>query len=179
MVGSIYGDEDAHARHGGTHAGSGGEEQGSNPGPGQNPSEGAPAGPYMQKCFLGAISSFKTPELLNDNNWVSWKGQIWPMLELNEVWTHCEGPSIVPPPDDEHRMEWDTTEQVACILISNNLLGLQFVHVMQAMTIKQMWENLKSVHEHKGKQSITALRRTLYQTQAKDGDDIVTHLTTM
>ena len=67
-----------------------------------------PAGPYMQKCFLCAISSFKMPELLNDNNWVSWKGQIWPMLELNEVWTHCEGLSIVPPPNDDCRAEWDT-----------------------------------------------------------------------
>jgi len=45
-----------------------------------------PAGPYMEKHFLGAISSFKTLEPLGDDNWVaSWKGQNWPTLELNEV----------------------------------------------------------------------------------------------
>ena len=173
MTDSIYGDEGTHAGHSGAHARNSGDEQSPNPG------EGVPAGLYMQKRFLSAISSFKTPEPLNDDNWVSWKGQIWPMLELNEVWTHCEGPSIAPPPDNEHRKEWDTAEWVAHILISNNLSGPQFVHVTQATTIKQMWENLKSVHEHKGKQSITALRRTLYQTWAKDGDNIIAHLTKM
>lgn len=76
-------------------------------------------------------------------------------------------------------MEWDTAEWVACILISNNLSASQFVHVMQATTVKQMWENLKLVHEHKGKQSIPVLRRTMYQMWAKDGDNIVTHLTNM
>ena len=78
-----------------------------------------------------------------------------------------------------HRVMTDTAEWVAHILISNNLSASQFIHVMQAMTIKQMWENLKSVHEHKGKQSITVLRHTMYQTWAKDGDDIVAHLTNM
>ena len=119
MTDSIYRDEGTHTGHGDVHAGNPGDELSPNPG------EGAPAGPYMQKHFLGAISSFKTPELLNNDNWVSWKGQIWPMLELNEVWTHCEGPSIVLPPDNEHHMEWDTAEWVVCILISNNFLGPQ------------------------------------------------------
>ena len=94
MADSLYGDKDAHAGHGVPHVGSGGEEQSSNPGPSQNSGKTMPAGPYMQKCFLSAISSFKTPEPLNDDNWVSWKGQIWPMLELNKVWTHCEGPPL-------------------------------------------------------------------------------------
>jgi len=62
---------------------------------------GAPIGPYMDKRFLGAISSFKTPEPLNDENWVAWKGQISLMLKLNQVWKHCEGPEVVPDLDDE------------------------------------------------------------------------------
>ena len=99
MTDSIYGDEGACAGHGGVNTGNPGDEQSPNPG------EGVPAGPYMQKHFLSTISSFKTSEPLNNNNWVSWKGQIWPMLELNEVWTHCEGPSTALPPNDEHHTE--------------------------------------------------------------------------
>jgi len=68
---------------------------------------------------------------------------------------------------------------VARILISNNLSTAQFVHVSQATSVKQMWENLKAVHEHRGQQSITTLRCTLYQTCARDGDDVVAHLTKM
>lgn len=68
----------------------------------------------MDWRFLGAISSFETPEPLNDENCVAWKGQIWPsMLELNKVWTHCEGPGVAPPPDDvDWRAEWDKAERL-------------------------------------------------------------------
>ena len=155
-----------------------GSEPGATPRPDQNPGNGVQIGPYMDKCFLGAISSFKTPEPLNDENWVAWKGQISPMLKLNQVWVHCEGPDAVPDLDDAQRPIWDTAQDVACVLISNNSVP-QFVHISQAVTIRQMWESLKSVHEHHGQQSITALRHTLYQAWAKDGDDIVTHLTKM
>ena len=67
--------------------------------------------PYKEKRFLGAISSFKTPNPLNDENWVAWKGQITPMLELNGVWTHCDGAEVVPPPEElEGCKEWETAE---------------------------------------------------------------------
>jgi len=39
--------------------------------------------PFMEGHFLGAISTFKAAEPLGDSNWVTWKGQIIPMLELN------------------------------------------------------------------------------------------------
>ena len=132
--------------------------------------------PYMSTRFLDAISSFKTPDPFNDENWVAWKGQIWPMLELNRVDSHCEGPGIAPPVTDvDWCAEWDRAERVARIIISNNLLAPQFIHVLQAATIKQMWDNLWAVHEVCRQQSINALRRTLYDTKAQEGDDILAH----
>ena len=136
--------------------------------------------PYKEKCFLGAISSFKTPKSLNNENWVAWKGQITPMLELNGVWTHCDGAEVAPPPEEKKRCkEWDTAERVTQILISNNLLVAQFVHVSEVATVKQVWDNLKVVHEHCRQQSITAIRCTLYQMCAQDGDNILAHLMNM
>ena len=65
------------------------------------------------------------------------------------------------------------------ILISNNLSTAQFIHVSRATSVKQMWDNLKAVHEHRRQQSIMAIRCTLYQVHTKDSDDIVAHLTNM
>ena len=65
------------------------------------------------------------------------------------------------------------------ILISNNLSVAQFVHVSEAATVKQVWDNLKAIHEHHGQQSILTIRCTLYQSHVQDGDDIVAHLMTL
>ena len=65
------------------------------------------------------------------------------------------------------------------ILISNNLSVAQFVHVSEVGTVKQMWDNLKAVHEHRGQQSILMIRCILYQSHVQDGDDIITHLMTL
>jgi len=55
-----------------------------------------PPPPYMQSCFLGALGSWKMSELLDNTNWVAWKGQMTLMLCVNKVWGHCDG-TIIPP----------------------------------------------------------------------------------
>ena len=81
--------------------------------------------------------------------------------------------------DVDWHAEWDRAERVARIIISNNLSVPQFIHVSQAATVRQMWDNLRAVHEVRGQQSINALRRTLYDTKAQEGDDILAHATKM
>ena len=54
--------------------------------------------PYLQNCFFGALATWKPAEPLDDNNWIAWKGQMTPMLELNNVWGHCDGSD--PHPND-------------------------------------------------------------------------------
>ena len=60
-----------------------------------------------------------------------------------------------------------------------NIEPAQFVHVAQAAMVRQMWENLASVHEIRGQQAIIALRRTWYRTSAQKGGDIALHLPMM
>ena len=74
---------------------------------------------------------------------------------------------------------WDTAEMVAKTMISVNIKPPQFVHIAQATTVQQIWENLTSVHEIQGQQTITAQWRTLYRTTADEGDDIEEHLMRM
>ena len=102
------------------------------------------------------------------------------MLKLNGVWTHCNGAEVALPPEEVKKCkEWEIAECIAHILISNNLSTAQFVHVSQVTSVKQMWDNLKAVHEHCSQQSIMAIRCTLYQACTKDSNNIVTHLTNM
>jgi len=139
-----------------------------------------PPPPYMQSRFLGALGSWKMAEPLNNMNWVAWKGQMTLMLRVNKVWGHCDGTIVPPEVNEPHAFDkWATTEEVTKLLISGNLKAEQFVHIAQAITAKQMWDNLTSVHKMRGQQSIMVLRCTLYHTNAVEGDNItaVTHQT--
>ena len=119
-------------------------------------------------------------EPLDDKNWVAWKAQMTSMLHVNKVWGQCDG-TIIPPEMNEPRAfdKWDTADEVAKLLISGNIKSAQCVHVAQAVTAKQMWDNLTSVHEMCGQQSITVLCHTLYHTKVVEGDDIIAHMNTM
>ena len=136
--------------------------------------------PYMQSCFLGALGSWKMTEPLDDTNWVAWKAQMTSMLHVNKVWGHCDG-TIIPPEVNEPPAfnKWDTADEVAKLLISGNIKSAQFMHVVQAITAKQMWDNLTSVDGMHGQQSIMALCCTLYHMKAVKGDDIVVHMNTI
>jgi len=104
--------------------------------------------PFMEGRFLGAISTFKAAEPLGDSNWVAWKGQIIPMLELNQVWDHCEGDTNpMPEKSDPKYKQWMVAEQVAKVILTLNIKNSQFVHISQAASMKQMWENLTAVHQ--------------------------------
>ena len=70
-----------------------------------------------------------------------------PMLELNHVWGHCDGSDPCPINDPCKAQNWDKAEKVAKTMNSVNIKPAQFVHVVQATTVKQIWENLASVHK--------------------------------
>ena len=132
--------------------------------------------PYMQNHFLGALATWKTVEPLDDNNWIAWKGQIMPMLQLNGVWGHCIGTDLRPVDNPCKAGQWDTAEMVAKTMISVNIRPPQFVHIAQATTVHEIWENLTSVHEIRGQQTITAQWCTLYHTTTDEGEDVDEHL---
>ena len=135
--------------------------------------------PYMQNCFLGALTTWKTVELLDNNNWIAWKGQIMPMLQLNGVWGHCIGTDLCPIDNPCKAGQWDMAEMVAKTMISVNIRPPQFMHIAQAVMVQEIWENLTSVHEIRGQQTITAQWHTLYCTTAVEGNDINKHLLRM
>ncbi|KAG6327076.1 hypothetical protein ID866_12012 [Astraeus odoratus] len=132
-----------------------------------------------------SVNNYKLLQLLKDSTWVTWKGQIMPLLKLNRVWDHMTGTAQLPDPtlpdNDPLKENYESTEQITRFIITCNLSSEQFIHVSQLdrQSAHQMWENLQQVHKLHGQQSVTALRWTLYHMRAKEGEDIVAHITKM
>lgn len=111
----------------------------------------------------------------DDSNWITWKGQMVSMLELNDIWGHCDGSD--PHPDDPCKAkEWMKAEKVE-----------DDFHEYQACTVCPCCASCDGeadvgepgVHEIRGQQAIIALRRTWYRTSAQKSGDIALHSTMM
>jgi hypothetical protein len=118
--------------------------------------------PTIVHTKTGSVNNFKIPKQLDDNSWVAWKGQITPVLRINKVWDHIDGTAIEPGPNLpkgnlSHEI-WEENEQLVWLIISCNIKASQFVHTSQpeGQTAKEMWDNLKAIHEPHSQQSITA-----------------------
>jgi len=63
------------------------------------------------------------------------------------------------------------------MLIFADVVSLQKVHVSHHKTAYEMWQNLATVHESKGHQTLIAFMCNLYRCNAEDSDNIVEHIT--
>src|SRR6267142_170263 len=62
------------------------------------------------------------------------------------------------------------------VLITNSIASSQKVHVSHCKTACDMWQNLATVHESKGHQTLVTFICNLYRCNAKDGDNIMEHI---
>src|SRR6267154_2345952 len=137
------------------------------------------SGIKVKEVNLGAISSYKIDQL-RDDNWLSWKGRLVSLLELHDVLEYVEGKVQKPDPNkqDEAAM-WKKHDQIAKTLLLINIADAQMVHVSEAKSSKEVWDNLTTIHQSRGQQSITAARRTFYGLQAEEGVNIPEHINEM
>ncbi|KAG2053275.1 hypothetical protein BDR06DRAFT_886491, partial [Suillus hirtellus] len=101
---------------------------------------------------LGPVTSYKI-EALNDINWITWKERIETILNLHGVYGHIDGTCKRPTTDKDEIAYWDKQDYVARTLILNNIKDDKVVHVSRAKTIKEAWENLKTIHETRSQSS--------------------------
>jgi len=71
---------------------------------------------------------------------------------------------------------WVFNDTYAKLLITNNIEGVQMVHIGQCATSHEMWGSLVAMHESKGHQTTISYMRNLFHTTAEEGDDISDHL---
>jgi hypothetical protein len=111
-----------------------------------------------QYVNLGGLSTNKV-DPLKEGNWLAWKTRITRILRLHKVYDYVEGK--VPKPEDDNEAEkWERRDLVAQTLIQINVSDEQIIHVAEAETATEIWNNLRSIHEIWGHTSITAAKRT-------------------
>lgn len=71
---------------------------------------------------------------------------------------------------------WDYNNNLAQVVIMNNISSSEMFHVSQCVNAHAMWKSLEAVHEAKGHQTIIAVIHNLFHTIAEETDNINKHL---
>ena len=123
-------------------------------------------------------------EPLNADNWLAWKRKITAILrdlDLESLLT--EGPpqaKVAASPTDAERKaidEWKKKDSRARTRIELAVGDSEMIHLLGATTAKEMWDQLKTVKEVRGKLGILAARRALFRAAADDDFNMSTHVT--
>jgi len=78
---------------------------------------------------------------LKEGNWVAWKTQITGILKLHKVYEFIEGNK--PKPVDADELEkWERKDLVAMNMIQINVSDEQIIHVTEAKSAEEKWNNL-------------------------------------
>ena len=125
-------------------------------------------------------------ELLNDDNYLAWKRRVIAVLRDKELLEYVDGTEVKPiaadpdaPTADEAKAikAWIKADGKAQSQIELALGDSQMVHIAGAETARAMWEQLRTVKEQCGQHGILALCRRFYRMQAKEEDNISSHIT--
>ena len=73
--------------------------------------------------------------------------------------------------------KWVEGDQKAQTVIELLLSDSQMIHIADATTAVEMWNQLKLIKEASGQLGIMAYRRKFYRTVATEGSDIAAHIT--
>ena len=71
---------------------------------------------------------------------------------------------------------WAYNDQITQRTIRNNVGRNQKIHCTGATLVQEMWKNLEAIYQSRGVQTQHQLMQELYDTKAREGDDIITHL---
>lgn len=127
-------------------------------------------------------------EPLTATNWLAWKCRVCAMLRKKKLLNLIKGekPSSRLTPADEKDITmteqvqitaWDDADGQARTIIEMSIGDKEMIHLSGANTALQMWEQLLLVKESRGRIGILVARRRMYRTYAKEGTDIVEHIT--
>src|SRR6267378_4083707 len=115
---------------------------------------------------------------LNDTNWVNWHEDMIRMLTFLKVKDYLLGKIPRPDPNDdpEGAEAWDHNDSYALHLISLNLSESQKIHISWKITSNSAWNALLDIHEAQDHDTITSWMKSLFQTVAEEGSDILKHI---
>jgi hypothetical protein len=136
----------------------------------------------MADLNAGSLASLYRIEQLKEDNWFSWKMKIETILDDRGLDGYTDGTKVKPAdnsPLQAEKDKWDAEDKKARTIIKLLIHDSQTFLCAGAKTAFDLWEQLKSVKEPRGKAGILTWRKKLYGTRAKDSLDIPSHLRTM
>src|SRR5277367_3151728 len=127
-------------------------------------------------------------ELLGSKNWMPWKRRMLAILRDLNLEDYIEKESTSPvakepgnPTDVEKGLikAWKTGDAKARTRIELAIGDAEMIHISGANTAKEMWEQLKTVKESRGRLGVLATRRALYRASAADDFEMVDHISNL
>jgi hypothetical protein len=120
----------------------------------------------------------KTYDLLDDDNWQSWREDINLTFTVCGLRDYIEG--TLPCPDASTDAvgagNWRYNDDYTKKIIRDRMSRGQKYHVTNCKTAQEMWSNLLGIYQTCGDQTENQLMRELTDTKAGEGDDIIAHL---
>ncbi len=120
----------------------------------------------------------KTYNLLAKENWQSWHDNI--LLTFGVCGLDDYVNSTIPCPDATTDPvgagNWKYNDQYTKKIIRDRLSQGQKFHTANCATAKEMWSNLRAIHQSCGDQTENQLMHEITAMKAKDGNDIIDHL---
>ena len=115
---------------------------------------------------------------LTDENWHEWKDRMKRVFTNCDITGYVTGAVIRPNESDDPVgvYNWDKNDCWAQQVIIHNVTSSQMNHVGSKTSAKDMYSALTVTHENKAHQTINHIQCLLYETKARDTDDLLKHL---
>jgi gag-polypeptide of LTR copia-type len=115
---------------------------------------------------------------LMDENWHEWKDR------MKRVFTNCDITEYITDAmkrpneadDPDGACKWDKNDSWAQQVIIHNVTSSQMNHVGLKTTAEAMYSALTVTHENKAHQMVNHIQNLLYETKARDTDNLLKHL---
>ncbi|GBE80154.1 hypothetical protein SCP_0213570 [Sparassis crispa] len=124
--------------------------------------------------------------LLKEDNWLPWKRRVEAILNDKGLQEYVTGKTPKPQPSNDPANRaareaeisaWGEKDLKAQNIVVLSLGDSQMVHIAGAETARAMWEQLRTVKKQRGQHGILVLCRRFYRMQAKEEDNISSHIT--
>ena len=126
-------------------------------------------------------------EVLNKDNFDTWKIQMRAVLIKNDMWSYVNGTKVKPEPvagadsaaitatrkEQERWVEADLKAQSDIVLAIN---PSEIKQIKGCDTSRKIWLKLEEIYQSKGPARKATLLNQLISTKAKDGDDVREHI---
>jgi hypothetical protein len=130
-------------------------------------------------CPKDLSEEHRTIFLLTEDNWDSWREDLLLAVDICHLDEYVTGKIKCPDAtvDTDGYANWRYNDTYTQKVIRDRLSDDQKFHTSNCSTAHEMWTNLEGIHQSCGKQTKNQIMREITDMKAKEGDDIVEHLT--